>query len=451
MAPKRPLPAEDPPPASSDDDEPAGSSEEEEPKEEEDDEEEEESGESEADSESSGDEDGKGERKKPPQPKPTPPPPPPQQQQPPLTQPQQKSQGGSSAAAAGSESESESGSESGTESESESDSRRYTVKPIASKPMEKVETPPAKKQRAEPPSSSSKPQQPSAAAAAAAAKRKAEPEGGSKAKRKVELEDTKEKEPKRGRKKDAAENGSVQKSGEESKKLFQRIWGDDDELALLQGMIDFREKKGMDPFANTNAFHHFVKKSLGQEFTHSQLANKIRVLKKKYSNNEGKGKDGEDRSFSKPHEQKVFELSKKIWGANKSGDAGGSSEQTPVPKANGTAKKSKAATAAKVPKLKMETSLERLKENGELVLSEHIDAASMLSCDYKMLQLSGLGLDQDFMKKGWEMLDQSRKEELKERWKKVQLAEMRVLAERATLISDQTNLVLEAYERANGN
>ncbi|KAF8029980.1 hypothetical protein BT93_E2413 [Corymbia citriodora subsp. variegata] len=446
MAPKRPLPAVDPPPASSSEDESAGSSEDEEHKEEE---EARESGESEAESESDDEDDEEAEeQKKPAQPKssskpaqpksssdpPSPPPPPQPQQQ------QQKSPGGSSAAA-GSESESESGSESGTESES--DSRRYTVKPIASKPMEKIETPPpGKKQRVEPSSSSKQP----------SAKRKTESEDST-AKPKVELEDSKEaKDSKKGRKKkDVGENGSAQKPGEESKKpMFQRIWGDGDELALLQGMIDFREKRGMDPFANANAFHHYVKKSLGQEFSDSQLANKIRVLKKKYSNNEGKGKDGEDRAFSKPHEQKVFELSKKIWGASKNGDVGGSGEQTPVSKANGTAKKSKAAAAAGkiVPaaKLKMDTPLERPKENGQLMPS---DPGSMLSCD-KMFQISGISLDQDFLKEGWEMVDKSTKEELKERWRKVHAAEMRVLAERATLIRDQTNIFLEAYERADG-
>ncbi|XP_030528884.1 probable transcription factor At1g11510 [Rhodamnia argentea] len=424
MAPKRPLPSEDPPPASSDEESSSSTEDEEE-------EEKQESGESEAGSGSdTDDEDDKEEQKRPSQPKLSSPPPPPPQQQ--------KSQGRS-----GSKTESESESE--TESESESGTRQYTVKPIASKPMEEIETPPAKKQRPEPPSSSKQP----------SAKRKIQvEEEQSPAKRKVEVEDSKEsKDSKKGKKKDVAENGSLQKPGEESKKpMFHRIWGDDDEVALLQGMIDFREKKGVDPTANTNAFHHYVKKSLGQEFTASQLANKIRVLKKKYSNNEGKGKDGGDRAFSKPHEEKVFQLSKKIWGFNKSNDAGGRGEQTPMPKANGTAKKSKTAGTSSKSKLeasKLEAWQERPKENGGLISFENSDTIGMLSCD-KMLQLSGIGLDGDFLSKGWEMVDELKKEEFKEKRRKLQLAEMRVLAERAELIQCQTNLILEAHHQATG-
>ncbi|XP_030457032.2 GLABROUS1 enhancer-binding protein-like [Syzygium oleosum] len=433
MAPKRPLPSADPPPDSSSDDDDdevpaaAGAAVEEEGGGRR------ESGES-SDSEDStddeeDDDDDDEEQKKPP-----PPPPPKSSSPPPPPQQQQKSGEGSSSSGSGSGSEEE---ESEEESDSGSQSRRYTVKPITSKPMEKNETPtppPAKKQRPEPSPSSLKQQQPLA-------------------RRKVETDEPTPKDSKKGRKKEVVENGSVLKSGEESKKpMFQRIWGGSDELALLQGMIDFREKKGMDPTTNGNAFHHYVRKSLGQEFTDSQLANKIRVLKKKYTNNEGKGKDGEDRAFSKPHEQKVFELSKKIWGSNKNGIAGGSGEQTPMPKANGTAKKSKTSTAGKVvpaPKSKLETSPERPKENGERIPSGRSDTVSMLSCD-KLLQMSEIGLDQDFLKKGWEMVDEARKEQLKERWRKVQLAQMRVLAERAALIRDQTNLVLEAHERAAG-
>lgn len=40
-------------------------------------------------------------------------------------------------------------------------------------------------------------------------------------------------------------------------------------------------------------------------------------MKNKYDNNACKGKNGSDLIFSKPHEQKLFELSKKLWGGRK--------------------------------------------------------------------------------------------------------------------------------------
>ncbi|MBA0579987.1 hypothetical protein Gorai_022226, partial [Gossypium raimondii] len=81
----------------------------------------------------------------------------------------------------------------------------------------------------------------------------------------------------------------VKKTGEDAKKqLFQRLFSEDDEIALLKGMLDYSAKKGADPCADMNAFYNFVKKSI-----HT---------------------DGEDRTFSKAHEQNAFELSKLIWG-----------------------------------------------------------------------------------------------------------------------------------------
>ncbi|MBA0595685.1 hypothetical protein Gorai_012544, partial [Gossypium raimondii] len=81
----------------------------------------------------------------------------------------------------------------------------------------------------------------------------------------------------------------VKKTGEDAKKLlFQRLFSEDDEIALLKSMLAYSAKKGADPCADMNGFYDFVKKL-------------IHI-------------DGEDRTFSKAHEQNAFELSKNIWG-----------------------------------------------------------------------------------------------------------------------------------------
>ncbi|MBA0600326.1 hypothetical protein Gorai_006515 [Gossypium raimondii] len=83
----------------------------------------------------------------------------------------------------------------------------------------------------------------------------------------------------------------VKRTGEDAKKLlFQRLFSEDDEIALLKGMLDYSAKTGADPHTDMNGFYDFVKKSI-----HT---------------------NGEDPTFSKAHEQKAFELSKKIWGVS---------------------------------------------------------------------------------------------------------------------------------------
>ncbi|CAL5369693.1 unnamed protein product [Camellia sinensis] len=61
-----------------------------------------------------------------------------------------------------------------------------------------------------------------------------------------------------------------------------------------------------------NVFYDFIKKSLHIDISKTQLSGKVRRLKKKYENNASKSKMGEDRTFSKAHKQKAYELSTKI-------------------------------------------------------------------------------------------------------------------------------------------
>ncbi|XP_050254540.1 probable transcription factor At1g11510 [Quercus robur] len=80
-------------------------------------------------------------------------------------------------------------------------------------------------------------------------------------------------------------------------------------------MLDYTALRGADLAADAAAFFKFVKKSLHVEVTKAQLVDKMKRLRKKYNNNAGRGKKGKDLTFSKPHEQKTYELSKKIWGS----------------------------------------------------------------------------------------------------------------------------------------
>ncbi|KAI8012880.1 putative transcription factor [Camellia lanceoleosa] len=88
-----------------------------------------------------------------------------------------------------------------------------------------------------------------------------------------------------------------------------------------------------------NVFYDFIKKSLHIDVSKTQLFEKVRRLKKKYENNASKSKMGKDRIFLKAHEQKTYQLSKKIWfgGVNSVG--------VDSAKANGKTKKNQSQRA----------------------------------------------------------------------------------------------------------
>ncbi|KAI8530991.1 hypothetical protein RHMOL_Rhmol11G0103200 [Rhododendron molle] len=101
-----------------------------------------------------------------------------------------------------------------------------------------------------------------------------------------------------------------------------RLWSEEDEVLILEGLMDFQSKKGSDPYPDMGEFHQLIKQSLSVDASRNQLLDKIRKLKRKYSSNNVE--KGEKAVFSRPHEHKCFELSNKIWGD------GGRNEDTGV-------------------------------------------------------------------------------------------------------------------------
>ena len=179
--------------------------------------------------------------------------------------------------------------------------------------------------------------------------------------------------------------------GGEEKKLFQRLWSDDNEIELLKGMLDYRAIHDSDPAADAAAFYEFVKKSLHVEVTKAQLVDKMKRLRKKYRNNARRGKKGKDPTFSKPHERKIYQLSKKIWSCTATDDG-----------VSGRCL------------------------NGMLSFNKN-----------------NVVLEESLIKKGLELIDKEKRVQLEERWKMV---ELEMFVTQTKLIRDQASLMLEAYK-----
>ncbi|KAJ0253093.1 transcription factor [Hirschfeldia incana] len=106
---------------------------------------------------------------------------------------------------------------------------------------------------------------------------------------------------------------------DDSRRLFQRLWTDEDEIELLRGFLDYvtchRGNSSHPP--DTAPFYELIKSKLRLEFNKNQLVEKLRRLKKKYRNVMSKIGLGKDVSFKSPHDQATFDISRKIW--NQSG------------------------------------------------------------------------------------------------------------------------------------
>uniref|UniRef100_A0A7N0U861 Glabrous enhancer-binding protein-like DBD domain-containing protein n=1 Tax=Kalanchoe fedtschenkoi TaxID=63787 RepID=A0A7N0U861_KALFE len=55
------------------------------------------------------------------------------------------------------------------------------------------------------------------------------------------------------------------------KQLFQRLFGEDDEIVVLKGMLEYSAGKGIDPMDELNGFYDFVKGSIHVDVTGAQL------------------------------------------------------------------------------------------------------------------------------------------------------------------------------------
>ncbi|XP_058091857.1 STOREKEEPER protein-like [Magnolia sinica] len=306
-----------------------------------------------------------------------------------------------------------------------------TIKPITSKPMDDVSKPKKPAAAAKPPPST--PTKP-----ASALKRPAESNGkDSKRKRGGLASDEEDDEPAR-------------------KSLFVRVWSDEDEIAFLKVMIEGL-KKGSRPWDDMNSFHESIKKAVHAEVNRTQVATKIRTLKKKYQTNFQKALKGKEPTFGKPHDKVVYDLSKKIWGTDiednglKSNDFGGDSMNADV-KSGSTPSSRKAKAKTQMTALETSSPSKAIigtvkpvgpveEEEESLNLYPFIEESMHSHSNFGMSCLS-----KGLLKEALSSVDSSKAKELESKWKKVHLMEMKVCKMRAEVIQQQMELFADALK-----
>lgn len=231
-------------------------------------------------------------------------------------------------------------------------------------------------------------------------------------------------------------NGDEEGAEVDDKKAsyFTRVFTDKDEIVLLEGMIEYKEKEGVDPTMNIGAFHESVEDLLSCSVAKNQIVNKIRGLKKKFMKNVKKGRNGEDPVFSKPHDYKSFELSKKIWESEANGDS----------KVKSNSKKD-GNVGSKTRKKESDFEEEVMDRTEEDCWSLYPRLCEALEKEAKK-NVTGPISPKKYMKKVVSGLKREKARELEQDWEGFIVLEHQVYVKRTELVSKQAELISKQAE-----
>ncbi|KAH0651901.1 hypothetical protein KY284_031813 [Solanum tuberosum] len=230
------------------------------------------------------------------------------------------------------------------------------------------------------------------------------------------------------------------------------LWSDDDQLALLKGIAEYKAVKGMEPSADMSVFHEFIRGKLQVEVSKRQLREKVRRLKKKYLTNV---KDGEEPVFMKGQDFLVFEHSKRIWGAP--GTSNGVST-------NGTAKITVEVKKSSEPKRSAEVSKpkddEKHKEEEKQVVVKEVVKEDIVKGDQQDFQseyphltasfesMAGMSTmypnGTSFLKEKMSLIANNKAKVLEKKWKKLEDDEAALMVNRLDLIAEHYRVVVDA-------
>ncbi|KAI3908284.1 hypothetical protein MKX01_027306 [Papaver californicum] len=248
------------------------------------------------------------------------------------------------------------------------------------------------------------------------------------------------------------------------KPRFQRVFSEEDEIYLLKGFLEITQDTP-NPAMAAPMLYERVGKSLSGEINQTQLIEKLRKLRQKYTK-----QVVEKLVIKNPHEKEIFEISNKIWGENPSRGRRSSSKG---PSSNKRVRKRK-SSGGDVPKGGIVVGLpssfaadgkghvadkayyaaEGLNGTDDDAAPASASAAKIdLANNYSFLmeELNQLPR-KSFMKQGLKCLGRAELGMLDENWRLQQIEEAQLSLQRNALIHEQTKMILEAIAASkNGN
>ncbi|KAK9677952.1 hypothetical protein RND81_11G177900 [Saponaria officinalis] len=253
-----------------------------------------------------------------------------------------------------------------------------------------------------------------------------------------------------------------EEDGVEKKGMITRLWGFNDEIAVLQGMIDFKKEHNKDPGAVHDDFYNFIKSKLSNsKFSKGQVIDKVRRMKKKYKNNLSRASGGKDPEISNPHEFKSFQLSKIIWGnADDHNDVVSSANPKSRVKANVTENAVnnnsnnhvKSAKKIKISEKVSNSDGDMMEVDEEkktrVVKDEKNEFGQLYPHLMKAFEVESVPRVPllDGLKTCLTNIDSSKLEEWDKKWKEVRLAETNAYISRLALIQEQTTWFCNAMK-----
>ncbi|CAE5960200.1 unnamed protein product [Arabidopsis arenosa] len=187
---------------------------------------------------------------------------------------------------------------------------------------------------------------------------------------------------------------------------FQRLWSEEDEIVLLQGMIDFSSDTGKSVSDDMNGFFEKLKDSISFDVKGvNQFVKKIWSLKNKYV---VKKKSG---NFTKDHDKKCFELANMIWGSDVD-----------------------ATLVKSTKKIKVDDSLKVDVVNVECDWFER----SFIVGAFKNL---GAGVDEETLKEKWYLVPVRTRKMIEEKVKSVQASEFKLVLQKLDVLHEVSSVM----------
>ncbi|KAL0302192.1 UNVERIFIED_CONTAM: STOREKEEPER protein [Sesamum angustifolium] len=208
---------------------------------------------------------------------------------------------------------------------------------------------------------------------------------------------------------------------------FSKIFSEEDEIALLKGLAIFWAEGRNNKWAE---FYNFIKDTLPHQFTRTQVSEKIRRLKVKFENNFKRARaNGGCLDFSDAHESAVFEVSKTLWGEDKSeaGDKHDEKEKETPQRGDRSRSRKTRRKAGKEPDPEKEI-VKNQEQVGKIGKEEFASAYPLLSSS---LDQNGYP---DIIKEKFLLIGREKAQELEEKWKGVKAAELSLGLKRIDLL-----------------
>ncbi|CAE6198665.1 unnamed protein product [Arabidopsis arenosa] len=254
-------------------------------------------------------------------------------------------------------------------------------------------------------------------------------------------------------------------SGDDGNKKprFQRLWTEEDEISLLQGMIDFKAETSTSSYDDMNGFFDIAKKSVSFDVSKNQFGDKIRGLKKKYFGQRKK------KSVESDHDKKCLELAKSIWGLDGIGvvesPVKSKKKDESVVKANGKEKKFESLVEEDKEVVNLGGDVKSKKKKDEFVVKANgkekkleplveedkevaipggdSESSNWFEKSFLVRVVASLGVDECFVKWKWSKVPVETKKKIEEKIKMVEAKEFELLSQKIDILKEVSSVITE--------